>query len=85
MKKITNFLKLLIDSHADVNQAMHPDAADDEGGFTPLIAAAKNSQEHCVRALLEAGARKDLTTQQGSTALSLARQNGHDALCRLLE
>ena len=41
--------------------------------------------EHCARVLIEAGARKDLETMQGSTALSLARSNGHSALCALLE
>ena len=53
--------------------------------MTALLWACTNGHEQCARALLEAGARKDATTHKGSTALSLARQNGHDALCRLLE
>ena len=76
---------LLIGAHADINLAMHQHAADDEGGFTPLVAAAQNGHDGCARALLEAGARKDLATAAGSTALSLARSNGHAALCALLE
>ena len=31
------------------------------------------------------GARKDANTKKGSTALSLARQNGHASVCKLLE
>jgi len=34
------------------------------------------------RALLEAGARKDMKTDAGSTALSLARKNGHASICK---
>jgi len=44
-----------------------------------------NGHELCARALLEAGARKDAKTKKGSTALSLARQNGHASVCELLE
>jgi hypothetical protein len=33
---------------------------------------------------VQAGARKDLKTKKGSTALSLARQNKH-AICELLQ
>ena len=33
----------------------------------------------------QAGARKDLKTEKGSTALSLAQQNKHAALCALLQ
>ena len=77
--------KLLIGKGANVNRAMHADAADDEGGFTPLIAAANTGQVLCAQALLEAGASKDLETTAGLTALLLARSNGHDPLCVLLE
>ena len=38
----------------------------------------------CARALIEAGAHKDTQTKKGSTALSLARSNGHEAVCVLL-
>ena len=39
----------------------------------------------CAQMLLEAGARKDLETKTGATALSLARSKEHAALCALLE
>ena len=41
--------------------------------------------EQVARALLEAGARKDVESNAGSTALSLARMNGHSEICELLE
>ena len=47
--------------------------------------ACQMGHELCAQALIEAGARKDLETKKGSTALSLARSNGHSALCALLE
>ena len=47
--------------------------------------ASEHGHDACVQALIEAGARKDLETKKGSTALSLARSNGHSALCALLE
>ena len=54
-------------------------------GVTALMLACNGNHEQCARALIEAGARKDLETKKGSTALSLARSNGHSALCALLE
>ena len=50
-----------------------------------MMLSCKNGHEHCARALIEAGARKDIETKKGSTALSLARSNGHDAVCALLQ
>ena len=47
--------------------------------------ASEHGHVACARALLEAGARQDLETKQGATALSLARSNGHAVLCALLE
>ena len=46
---------------------------------------ARGGAVRLIDGLIEAGARKDLETMQGSTALSLARSNGHSALCALLE
>ena len=76
--------KLLIDSQADVNLAMHPDAADDEGGFTPLIAAAKNGHAQCARVMIEAGAAVDAADNEGMTALLWAGKNGHEPCARIV-
>ena len=54
-------------------------------GRTPLILACRGGHERCARALLEKGARKDVRTDRGSTALSLAQKNGHNAVCALLQ
>ena len=59
--------------------------AEDGPCFSALMFAAENGHDACARALLEAGARQDLETSEGSTALSLARSKGHAALCALLE
>ena len=69
--------RALIEAGATVNHAAN--------GATALMLSAQNGHEHCARALIEAGARKDLETKKGSTALSLARSNGHTALYALLE
>jgi len=77
--------KLLIDAGSDVNLAMHLNAADGEGGFTPLIAAVNNAQHLCVEELLEATIRMELKTISGETALDIARRKGLTAICKLLE
>ena len=56
-----------------------------QAGYTALMYASEHGHVACARALLEAGARQDLETKQGATALSLARSNGHAVLCALLE
>ena len=56
-----------------------------QAAFTALMYACQNGHEQCARTLIKAGARKDATAKAGSTALSLARSNGHTALCELLE
>jgi ankyrin repeat protein len=55
-----------------------------EAGYTALIYAAKAGQQHCVHMLLSAGARKEVQTATGKTALSLARDSGHTVICDLL-
>ena len=60
-------------------------------GRTPLLLACQGGHEHCARALLEAGARKDLKTRGvimgigKQSAASIARANGHTALYKLLK
>ena len=74
--------RALIEAGASLNSTQNE-------GWTALIYAAQHGHDPCTRLLIEAGARKDATTtagwRAGSTALSLARQNGHQAICKLLE
>ena len=55
-----------------------------EAGYTALMYAAGEGRLHCVQALLGAGARKELQTAKGKTALALARDSGHTVICDLL-
>lgn len=43
-----------------------------QDGFTPLMLASAGGSESCTRALLDAGASKDLKTRDGKTAAALA-------------
>ena len=64
---------------ADVNYR-HPDYR----GCTPLYVAAGNGHDAVVRALLDAGADKDLAMNGGFTPLSIATQMGHTAIVVML-
>jgi ankyrin repeat protein len=55
-----------------------------QAGYTALMYAAEAGQQHCVHMLLSAGARKEVQTATGKTALSLARDSGHTVICDLL-
>jgi len=52
--------------------------------FSPLMFAAAEGQTEVVALLLKAGADKSLTDIDGDTALSFAKQNGHQATVQLL-
>ena len=62
---------------ADVNY-QHPD----HHSATVLLLAAGNGNDAVVRALLDAGADKDLADKDGCTPLFIAAGNGHDAIVR---
>ena len=68
----------LIKAGAAVNHAAN-------NGFTALMLAAETGNDLVARVLLEAGARKDLKTRSGETALDIAKRNGHAAICKLLD
>ncbi|MEJ2085110.1 MAG: ankyrin repeat domain-containing protein [Acidobacteriota bacterium] len=53
-------------------------------GFTALMTAAAEGQLEVVRVLLENGADPKLMDKDGDTAMTFARQNGHDAVVDLL-
>jgi ankyrin repeat protein len=72
--------KFLIAKGADVNHV-------DGNGMTPLLYAASIDfgSPAMVDMLLKAGARTDMKTKQGKTALELARQYKHTHLTPSLE
>ena len=55
-----------------------------QAGYTALMYAAGAGRLHCVQALLGAGARKELQTAKGKTALALAHDSGHTVICDFL-
>ena len=54
-------------------------------GFTPLMTAAAEGLVDVVRLLLTYGADRNLEDQDGDTALSFAKRNGHTEVVELLE
>ena len=74
----THVAKLLIDKGADVNAVQH-------GGFTPLHAAAFSGDLPMTRLLLDSGAKLDPKTDDGQTALDLAREKKRDEVVKELE
>ncbi len=68
---------LLIENGADVNTAQ-------EGGFTPLLEAAQNGQREMIDLLLAHGADNHARTNDGQSAVDLARKAGHEGLIDLL-
>lgn len=68
---------LLLEQGADPNAVQ-------EGGFTPLHAAAQNGFAGMARRLLDAGADPAAATDQGRTALDFAREKGDPVLADLL-
>jgi ankyrin repeat protein len=68
---------------SDIDAAVIPSHAT-QAGYTALMYAAEAGQQHCVHMLLSAGARKEVQTATGKTALSLARDSGHTVICDLL-
>jgi ankyrin repeat protein len=64
----TNLMKLLIQSHADMN------VRDNEEQWTPMMIATMNSKVEIVRLLINNGADPYAVDSTGKTALDLARQ-----------
>lgn len=70
--------KLLLDKGADVNAIQH-------GSFTALHSAAFSGDLPMVRLLLDSGAKLDPKTDDGQTALDLAREKNRDGVVKELE
>lgn len=56
----------------------------EQGGFTPLLFAARNGDTASAEILLAAGANVNDTAADGTSALVVAIHSGHDALANLL-
>jgi uncharacterized protein len=69
--------KVLLEHGAMVN-------ATQMGGWTPLHEAAARGEVDLVSLLLQYGANATLKNDDGTTALDLARKNGHDLVAEML-
>ena len=69
-------MRALLDAGADTDHALNR--------TTPLYIAAFHGHDAIVRALLGAGADKDLAKNNGDTPLFIAAGFGHDAIVRAL-
>ena len=58
--------------------------AEDRGGYTPLLFAARHGDVESARLLLDAGADANETAPTGTSALVVAAHGGHTALARFL-
>ncbi|RMH54990.1 MAG: ankyrin repeat domain-containing protein [Candidatus Hydrogenedentota bacterium] len=74
-------LELLLDHGADKNALWQSKAF---RNWTPLMIAAARGYRKCVAVLLRRGARLDVRSSLGATALKLARLNKHKAIVEML-
>ncbi len=74
-------IRLLAKAGARVDVA----AKGEYGGDNPLLLAAQNGRVEAVRALVELKANLNVRTQQGETALDLARAAGHEEIVTILK
>lgn len=70
-------VQALVEAGADVNAAQ-------QGGFTPLMGAAQNGNAEVTRFLLSHGAGLDTRTSEGRSAWSLAAEENHEEVLKLL-
>ena len=61
------------------------DTDEEEAGFTALMYSCKKGHESCARALIAAKANIEAALPSGKTALMLAQESGHAAVCALLD
>jgi len=82
-KKVsTDVMDILIENGADVNSAL---ISKNAAGWTALHFAAINGDIELAEYLILQGANVNHTSDEGSTALSLARQEKYEALVSLLK
>jgi len=86
-------VRLLLDAGADPNVSNQLPVKSPESGYTPLMYAAKRGRTSnasaqdslaIVKALLNKGAKPDLRSTQGATALSVAQDYGNQDIAQLL-
>jgi len=70
-------VKFLISKNANPNMQ-------DDCGFTPLMYAAKNNRQDIAELLIEGGALVGFKGYYRDTAISVAKQEGHDSLEKTL-
>jgi serine/threonine-protein phosphatase 6 regulatory ankyrin repeat subunit B len=78
----TDVMDLLLDNGADVNAAL---TGKDVSGWTALLFATVNGDEELVEYLLRQGAFVNYTSDEGQSALALARQEKYESLIQLLK
>jgi ankyrin repeat protein len=71
-------VKVLVGAGCDVNKATTPEQC------TPLYAAAGRGRLDVIELLLRAGCDVNKTCSDGSTPLYVAKEQGHEAVCRRL-
>jgi len=82
-KKVsTDVMDLLLENGADVNSAL---ISKNAAGWTALHFASINGDTELVEYLILQGANVNHTSDEGSTALSLAKQEKYEALVSLLK
>jgi len=82
-KKVsTDVMDLLLENGADVNSAL---TGKDASGWTALLFASINGDIELAEYLILKGANVNHTSNEGSTALSLARQEKYEELVSLLK
>jgi len=74
----TELAQQLVQGKADVNAAS-------TSGVTALMIAAAHDNAPVIGVLMRAGARMDAKSQEGQTALDIAKQNGNDSATRTLQ
>jgi ankyrin repeat protein len=78
----TEIMNLLLKNGADVNAAT---TGKDVSGWTALLFATVNGDEELVEYLLRNGAFVNHTSDEGQSALALARQEKYESLIQLLK
>lgn len=82
-KKVdTEVMDLLLENGADINSALK---GKDAAGWTALLFAAVNGDVELAEYLISHGANVNHTSDEGATALSLARQEKYKELVSLLK
>ena len=81
-KVLTEVMDLLLENGANVNSAL---ISKNAAGWTALHFAAVNGDYDLVKYLLSRGANVNHTSDEGSTALSLARQEKYKEIISLLK